>query len=432
MPAVNIAPYIRNQYFSDSGVPLSGGLLHCYEGGSAGGEGDRKTTYSNAAGTTENTNPIVLDAAGRAKIYLASGSYYFVLTTSTGTVVWSEDGVSTSTVTTSVNTVSDLVALVGGVTPIIRTLGRLSANDGGGWWYYWNSASTATDDGGMIIQPGSLPASGRWEGIVPSDRMVNIKIYGVANDGTTDDAAKIQKCNAYCVANSCTMLIDGMVYEASNVSITAKMAFTPSAKFKWGNFSPTLNVAIDSNDLTQHFTCTASYVPILNVNEIRYEWFGETYAAHPVSTAVIAAISGAKTKVLSGTITINGVDLAYSAGSFTCTLTGVAETVTATAYWNRIGNVISLKIPIMTGTSNTTDLGYSGIPTDISGLLNGSTNLAIIAISGATIKDNGSNITEHLNASITSGAIAIGKQTAFTNSGVKGNSMPLLLTYYYS
>jgi hypothetical protein len=295
MPTVNIAPYIRNQYFTDNGIPLAGGLLNCYNGGSAGGTGDRKDTYSDAAGTTLNANPIVLDAAGRAKIYLKSGPYLFVLTDSTGSVIWSEDGVSNLSVTTSVNTMSDLRALVAGSASIIRTLGYGAINDGGGWWYYWSASSSATHDGGMVIQPSSLPATGRWIGFLPEDREVNLRIFGAVCDGETDVATELTLCEAYCATSDCAIVIDASIYEATNVTITSKVKLLPSAVFLYGNFNPSLKIIIDENDHTQHFSCEVAYIPTLDTDFLYAEWFGETWVGlHPKTTAAIAAATGSR------------------------------------------------------------------------------------------------------------------------------------------
>ena len=51
---------IDSQYFNANGDPLSGGKLFFYDTGTL----NLKTTYSNAAMTTPNANPVILDAAG--------------------------------------------------------------------------------------------------------------------------------------------------------------------------------------------------------------------------------------------------------------------------------------------------------------------------------------------------------------------------------
>lgn len=55
----------------------------------------------------------------------------------------------------------------------------------------------------------------------------------------------------------------------------------------------------------------------------------------------------------------------YVAGTFTVTLTGVDAVVTATAAYVLIGNMVILYLPTLSGTSNSTSKGISGIPAAI-------------------------------------------------------------------
>jgi len=78
------------QFFDNNGVPLSGGLLYTYSAGTT----TPLTTYTTSAGSVANTNPIVLDSAGRPpnEIWLTGGySYKFVLKTSASVTIWTMD-----------------------------------------------------------------------------------------------------------------------------------------------------------------------------------------------------------------------------------------------------------------------------------------------------------------------------------------------------
>lgn len=92
--AVNLSPLggAGWQFFDNSGVPLAGGLLYSYEAGTT----TPAATYTSSAGTIANTNPIVLDAAGRppSEIWLSPISYKLVLKTSTGVLLWTMDNLS--------------------------------------------------------------------------------------------------------------------------------------------------------------------------------------------------------------------------------------------------------------------------------------------------------------------------------------------------
>lgn len=91
MASVLLSPVGNGQqFFDNNGVPLSGGLIYTYQAGSS----TPLTTYTTNAGTTPNTNPIILDAAGRCsnEIWMQTGySYKFVLQTSAGVTLQTLD-----------------------------------------------------------------------------------------------------------------------------------------------------------------------------------------------------------------------------------------------------------------------------------------------------------------------------------------------------
>jgi hypothetical protein len=83
------------QFFDNNGVPLNGGLLYVYDAGTT----TPASTYTDSTAATNNTQPIVLDSAGRtpAQIWLTAGSSYkFVLQTSTGVLIKTDDNIFAS------------------------------------------------------------------------------------------------------------------------------------------------------------------------------------------------------------------------------------------------------------------------------------------------------------------------------------------------
>jgi hypothetical protein len=66
-----------SQFFDGEGNPLPGGKLWFYEPGSTD---TAKDTYSDVSEATPNTNPVILDADGRAGDIFGSGSYRVVST----------------------------------------------------------------------------------------------------------------------------------------------------------------------------------------------------------------------------------------------------------------------------------------------------------------------------------------------------------------
>jgi len=143
-----IAPFFRHQFFDGNGNPLSGGLLYTYEAGTT----TPKKTYTDSSEVTENTNPIVLDANGVADIWLASGSYKFVLKDS--------DDVTVQTVD---NILGD--STIGFNGSVVETAANLTVNTD-----YQNAFIVGTATLNLTL----LPASSAGEGFV----------FTVLNDGT--------------------------------------------------------------------------------------------------------------------------------------------------------------------------------------------------------------------------------------------------------
>lgn len=89
MAILSPAPFL--QFFDPSSrLPLTGGRIFTYDSGTT----TPATTYQDAAQTTPHPNPIVLDAAGTATIYLASGqAYRFVIQKANGATVATVDDI---------------------------------------------------------------------------------------------------------------------------------------------------------------------------------------------------------------------------------------------------------------------------------------------------------------------------------------------------
>jgi hypothetical protein len=80
------------QFFTNSGVILSGGKLYSY----AAGTTTPQATFTSSSGNTNHTNPIILDSAGRVpggEIWLSSSSYKFVLNTATDVLIATYDNI---------------------------------------------------------------------------------------------------------------------------------------------------------------------------------------------------------------------------------------------------------------------------------------------------------------------------------------------------
>ena len=84
-----LLPEGKQSFQNSAGAPLVGGKLYTYDAGTS----NPRATYQDAAGTTPNTNPVILDARGEATIFW-SGSYKVVLKDASDVTIWTVDNVS--------------------------------------------------------------------------------------------------------------------------------------------------------------------------------------------------------------------------------------------------------------------------------------------------------------------------------------------------
>lgn len=94
MATGTISPFVKLQFCDDNGDPLAGAQLFIYDAGTT----TKATTYTDVNLSVPNTNPIVLDSAGRCVIFLEAGSFKYVMAPSTDTdpptsAYWTVDGV---------------------------------------------------------------------------------------------------------------------------------------------------------------------------------------------------------------------------------------------------------------------------------------------------------------------------------------------------
>lgn len=89
----SLSPYVFLQELDNDGEPLAAGKIYTYEAGTT----TPKTTYTDSTGAVANANPVVLDSAGRAQIWLGDGGYKFVLKASDDTTIKTVDNVGGTT-----------------------------------------------------------------------------------------------------------------------------------------------------------------------------------------------------------------------------------------------------------------------------------------------------------------------------------------------
>lgn len=107
----SILPQGKTQFLDNNGKPLTSGTVDFYIPSTT----TRKTTWQNSAETVANSNPVVLDAGGRAIIY-GDGSYRQVVKDRLGNVIWDQVTSSTGSGSSSSTSTGD-GDLVGTIKP---------------------------------------------------------------------------------------------------------------------------------------------------------------------------------------------------------------------------------------------------------------------------------------------------------------------------
>lgn len=171
------------QVLDANGNPLSGGFVYTYVAGTATPLPTYPTYADALAGTNANANPVTLDSAGRADIWLTTALYKIVVTDSAFVMVYTADSVGSAlgfpqpyptewTKETGTLVYSSATAFkVSGqdVTAIYHTGRRIKTQNTGGTVYSTvTSSSFATDTTVNVVNDsGTLDAglSAAWYGI---------------------------------------------------------------------------------------------------------------------------------------------------------------------------------------------------------------------------------------------------------------------------
>lgn len=129
-------------------------------------------------------------------------------------------------------------------------------------------------------------------------------------------------------------------------------------------------------------------------------------------SGVVEELTAANIKTILALATTDLSDI--TSGTFTATLTGCTTSPTVTVNWNRIGNVVTLDIPLITGTSNTTACTLTGLP---AGLAPARAQRCMAMIENAAVFEAGSIA---ISAGTQILTVVRVTNAAFTNTGTKG------------
>jgi hypothetical protein len=208
-----IAPSPRAAFTTNTGAPLVGGKLFTY----AAGTSTPQQTFTDAAGTVPNTNPIILDARGEATIFW-SGVYKVVLQDSAGATLWTQDNFDPQ----------DTAAIYSDFASVAS-----AAKGAGLVGFAGAQAYAAATVGGRLLDMGADPRS-----------------FGGVGDGAADDTAAIVAAlaasktldlrNRSWKITSTVTLPAGTIVNMQGANIIAACGATPVFQFLNGNAGLTI------------------------------------------------------------------------------------------------------------------------------------------------------------------------------------------------
>lgn len=315
--AGTIAPFPKHVFLTNDGDPAVGYKLFAY----AAGTTTKINTYSNATLTSANTNPIVLDSAGRATIFLDAVTYKFVLAPPTDTdpptsPVWTVDGVQA---VPTAGTNIDIAGVAG---------------------------ETVTANKLVYLEDGTLGTAGRW--YLTSDftlaESADAPAWGfVLAAAATGEAITVRRAGRLTVAGPLT---PGAIYYVSN---TAGALETPAPSAE-ADFEMPYPIGFADSSTTLVFPLSSP--PAWTKDALRTIAFGSGQGN---------AAGGADTELTSYDTFIPGNYLATAGnaivieGNMTVAANGDAKTVkvkvgaggsgSATIVWSSSANVASHVVP---------------------------------------------------------------------------------------
>jgi hypothetical protein len=193
MPSVSLSPAPKLQFFGTDGNPLVGGKVYTY----AAGTSTSLTTYYDSTGTAANTNPIILDTRGEANIWLTSAAYKFVLKTSTDTLIWTVDNITSN---------AYLISLLDAFKADLANTTDVAKGDALVGFKQSNSSGILAGAVGRTVHE-------------KFQEMISVKDFGATGDGITNDTTAMQ--NALTAAAGKSLYIPAGTYVCNQLVVSS-------------------------------------------------------------------------------------------------------------------------------------------------------------------------------------------------------------------
>jgi hypothetical protein len=305
MTAYNLSSFAGAgaQFFDDSGNPLTGGKIYTYGAGTT----TPAATYTTSAGTVANTNPIILDAAGRTpnEIWLPVGVLYkFVVKTSTDVLIGTFDGLPAINDPYSINS---LLGSVTGTNAIAATATPAVTAYATGATYSFIAANTNTGAATLSIDGLAAKSITKNSSVALTAGDIQAgKLTWVEYDGTT------------------FQLLNNIIYGGSITNGTINSLTAPMTVANGGTGVATL--AANSVVLGNGVAAVQTVAPSTSGNMLISD--GTTWTSQPFGAPIIGSFSGLKVQATSNTavtvtaafVTLGATNASYTASTISLSL----------------------------------------------------------------------------------------------------------------
>lgn len=292
---------------------------------------------------------------------------------------------------------------------------------------------------------GSISSAGAWSIPAPSSAGVGLTVTGISNSytetiqsGATSSQGFGLRVQAGTNSSDVSVLVNNAANNASYFEVggaggvivgNPANATSSAGNLSMGGISSPLlriqdsgvkGVILDLQATNTGININSNFVtgPVQNIN---LQSNGTTVFS--VGTTSAPTLQGY------GPTAAGLVDMTPDKGTFTATITGCTTAPTGTATWSKNGNQVTIFLPGITCTSNTTALTYTGLPAALEPVTTQNINLSTLVnntgiVSGWAQMANGST-------SITFSVAAVGGFVAanWTNSGSKGLAGGATISY---
>ena len=226
--------------FADVGsgiTPEDGAKLFFFDTGTS----NPKNTFSDKAGTTPNTNPVIANANGVFSDIFTDGNYKVRLTDKNDVQIWEADPVNAvATDNSVVKSFPTLALAVSNINLVdgdaLNIIERTTGNGGGAFWDVVLS-STVTENTFNIVQCTGVATLSL---VLRSGDEINLKQYGGTGDGTTDDDGAVTKFFMDISAGSAGFIPNGTYLFNTEVVVTGRrftIACDADANLQWNGIT---------------------------------------------------------------------------------------------------------------------------------------------------------------------------------------------------